>query len=136
MTLRAQSSMFWSGISKQTAKYIHSCVPCETISNSQQKEPATPMEVPCWPWKVLGMDFFLHQNKWYLLVVNYYSNFPYIMQMSSMTSKDISALSFCFQVLGTQEEIICDNATTSPAENTRNLLPTGDSSWLQAVPTT
>ena len=32
--------------------------------------------------------------------------------MSSMTSKDvISSLCFCFSVLGTQEEIISDNAT-------------------------
>ena len=36
MTLRAQSSMFWPGISKQIAEYIHSCVPFQTISNSQQ----------------------------------------------------------------------------------------------------
>ena len=47
MTLRAQSSMFWPGINKQITEYIHSCDPCQTISNLQQKEPAIPMEVPC-----------------------------------------------------------------------------------------
>ena len=82
MTLRAQSSMFWPGISKQIAKYIHSCAPCQTISNSQQKEPAIPMEVACRPWKVLKMDFFIHKSKWYLLVVDFHSKFPYILQMS------------------------------------------------------
>ena len=63
MTLKAQSSMFWPGISKQIAKYIHSCAPCQTISNLQQKELVIPMEVPCRPWKVLGMDFFMHKSK-------------------------------------------------------------------------
>ena len=112
MTLRAQSSMFWPGISKQIAEYIHSCAPCQTISNLQQKELAIPMEVPYRPWKVLGMDFLMHKSKWYLLVADYYSKFPYILQMSSMTSKNvISAVSFCFSVLGTPEKIICDNAT-------------------------
>ena len=98
MTLRAQSSMFWPVISKHIAQYIHPCAPCQTISNSQQKELAIPMEVPCRPWKVLEMDFFMHKSIWYLLVADYYSKFPYVIQMSSMTSKDvISALSFCFQ---------------------------------------
>ena len=95
MTLRAQSSMFWPGIGKQIAEYIHSYAPCQTISNSQQKEPAIPMEVPVRPWKILGMDFFMHRSNWYLLIADYYSIFPYILLMSSMTSKDvISALSF------------------------------------------
>ena len=108
----SQSSMFWPGISKQIAKYIQSCAPCQTISNSLQKEPTIPMDVPCRPWKVLGMDFFMLKSKWYLLIADYYSEFPYILQMSSMTSKDvISAQSFCFSALGTPEEIICDNAT-------------------------
>ena len=110
MTLRAQSTMLQPGISKQIAEYICTHIPCQTISNLQQKESAIQMEVPCRPWKVLGMDFFLHKNKWFLLVADYYSKFPYILQMSSMTSKDvISVLSFCFSVLDTPEEIICDN---------------------------
>ena len=70
------------------------------------------MEVPCRPWKVLGMDFFMHKSKWYLLVADYYSKFSYILQMASMTSKDvISAQRFCFSLLGTPEEIISDNET-------------------------
>ena len=63
MTLRAQSSMFWPGISKQIAEYIHLCAPCQTISNSQEKETVILMEVPCRPWKVLGMDFFMCKSK-------------------------------------------------------------------------
>ena len=67
--------MFWPGISKQIAEYIHSCVQCQTINNLQQKEPAIPMEVPCRDWKVLGMDFFMHKNKWYLLITDYFNDF-------------------------------------------------------------
>ena len=49
MTLRANGSMFWPNINKDIAKHVHSCVPCQTISNSQQKEPAIPIEVPSRP---------------------------------------------------------------------------------------
>ena len=73
MTLRAQSSMFWNGINKQIAEYIHSCIPCQTINKKN-----LPFQWKCLVGlgKVLGMDFFMHKNKWYLLVVDYYSKFP------------------------------------------------------------
>ena len=54
----------------------------------------------------------MHKSNWYLIVADYYSKYPYVMKMSATSSKNvISALSFCFSVLGTPEEIICDNAT-------------------------
>ena len=112
MILRAQSSMYWPSITKHIAEYVHKCAPCQTISNSQQKGPAIPIEVPSRPWKLLGMDLFMHKSNWYLIVADYYSKYPYVMKMSSTSSKNVvSALSFCFSVLGTPEEIICDNAT-------------------------
>ena len=44
------------------------------------------------------------------MVDDYYSKFPYVQTISSISSKEvISALSFCFSVLGTPEEIICEN---------------------------
>ena len=112
MILRAQSSMYCPSITKHIAEYVHKCAPCQTISNSQQKEPAIPIEVPSRSWKLLGMDLFMHKSNWYLIVADYYSKYPYVMKMSATSSKNvISALSFCFSVLGTPEEIICDNTT-------------------------
>ena len=105
MLLRVQKSMFWPNISKQIEEYVHLCAPCQTISKSHQKEPAIPIEVPSSPWKVLEMDFFMHKNKWFLIVTDYYSRYPYILKKSSIASKDvISALRLCFSVLGTPEE--------------------------------
>ena len=52
MILRAKGCMYWPTINKDLAKHIHSCVPFQTISNSQQNEPAIPIEVPSRPWKV------------------------------------------------------------------------------------
>ena len=115
--------MFWPGISKQIVKNISSYAPYQTFNHSQQKEPVIPMEVPCRPWKVLRMDFFMHKHKWYLLVADYYRKIPYILQMSSVTSKNvISTLSFCFSLLCTPEESSVTMQQTSLAEITRNLL--------------
>ena len=104
--------MFWPNINKNLVKHVHLCVPCQPISNSQQKEPAIPIEAPCRSWKVLGMDIFVQGTKYYLSIADYHSNFPYIQKMSSISSEEvISAVSVWFSVLGTPEEIICDEGT-------------------------
>ena len=41
---------------KGIADHVQSCVPCQSITKSQQKELAIPMEVPSMPRKTLGMD--------------------------------------------------------------------------------
>ena len=38
MTLGPKDSMLWPNINKDIAKHVHSCVPCQTNSKSQQKE--------------------------------------------------------------------------------------------------
>ena len=58
------------------------------------------------------MNISVQCNKYYLLVADYNSKFPYIQKISSISSKEvIAALSFCFSVLGTAEGIICDKGT-------------------------
>ena len=82
--------MFWLNQNKDIAKHVHSCVPCQTVSNSQGKEPAVPIEVPSRPWKILGMDIFAQGNKYNILIADYYSKFPYVQKMSSISSKEAS----------------------------------------------
>ena len=108
-----------------------------TISNSQQKEPVIPIELPSRLWKVLGMDIFVQGNKYYLLVVHYFNNFPYVQKMSGIFSKEvISALIFCFSVLALQKKSSVAIVPSLPAKSTRNSLTSGDLPLLQAVLTT
>ena len=64
MRLRAQTSMCWIGIGKWIEDHVLHCVPCQTHSRSQQKEPAIPIEVLSRAWQKLGMDLFL-QGSYY-----------------------------------------------------------------------
>ena len=69
------------------------------------------MEAPRSHMKTLKMkmNLFLCNNKLYFLFTDYYSTFPWVEKLSATSTKDvISALSFCFSVLGTPEEEICD----------------------------
>ena len=86
------------------------CVPCQTHSRSQQKEPAIPVEVPSRPWQKLGMDLFLQDSHWYVIIADYYSKYSWIKKLEAISSKEvISALMFCFSEFGIPSEVISDN---------------------------
>ena len=55
--------MYCPTMHKEIVDNVHLCFPYQTISKSQQKEPAISMGVPMRPWKALGMDLFLLNNK-------------------------------------------------------------------------
>ena len=112
MKLRAQSSMYWIGLNKEIENHVMRCEPCQTMSRSQQKEPAITMEIPNRPWQRLGVDIFFQGGKWYLLIADYYSKFLIIHSLPSLTSKDvISAVSSSISVFCIPDEIISDNGS-------------------------
>ena len=110
MKLRAQTSMYWLGLNKEIENHVMHCELCQVLSKSQQKEPAIPMEIPSRPWQKLGVDLFLHDSTWYVIVADYYSKYPWIFQLAAISFNDvISALKFCFSEYGIPEEVISDN---------------------------
>ena len=111
--------MDWLGLNKEIENHIMHCKLCQVLSRSQQKEPAIPMEIPSRPWQKLGVDLFLHDSLWYIIVADYYSKYPWIFQLAAISSKDvISALKFCFSDFCIPEEVISDNGHNSQPEST------------------
>ena len=45
-----------------------------------------PHPVPSRPWEKLGLDYFTLGGKDYLLIVDYFSKYPEILQMNSKTT--------------------------------------------------
>ena len=110
MKLRAKTSMYWIGINREIEEHVMQCEPCHVCSNFQQKEPAISMEVPSRSWERVGADLFMQGGRWFLLVADYYSKYPWIFPLMTQTSKDvISAFKLCFPDYGIPEEVICDN---------------------------
>ena len=84
MKLRAQTSMYWLGLNKEIENHVMHCEMCQALSRSQQKEPTIPMEIPSRPWQKLGVDLFLHDGSWYVIVADYYSKYPWIFQLAAI----------------------------------------------------
>ena len=99
--LGAQTSMYWLGLNKEIENHVIHCEPCKVLSRSQQKEPAIPLETPSRCWQKLGVDLFLHDSLWYIIVADYDSKYSWIFQLAAISSKDvISTLKFCFSEFG------------------------------------
>ncbi|UYV79391.1 K02A2.6-like [Cordylochernes scorpioides] len=73
------------GITKTRLRARETCSVCilEAVSKN---EPLIPTNFPTRPWQKIGMDLFKFENKWYLVVIGYYSRFPEMIQLDRLTA--------------------------------------------------
>ena len=79
---------------------------------SKPKEHLLSPVIPTRPWQKLGNDLFQWANKNYLIIVDYYSLWTEVFQLSSTRSTDvIQACKESFSRNGIPEELVSDNGT-------------------------
>ena len=87
---RAKESVFWPNITQDIRRVAESCDMC--IKNSAEKKlRMLPSSTPLYPWQKIAMDYFEFKGVNYLAVVDYYSRFPEIVEVRSMTVKELIA---------------------------------------------
>jgi transposase InsO family protein len=107
--LRAAESVWWPGISQHIKDMIHQCPEClkEATNN---KEPLITTPLPKRPWQRVASDLFYYDGKNYLIVIDYFSRYPEVVQLTSTTSANIiKVLKMIFACHGVPEEFISDN---------------------------
>ena len=77
--LRAQTLVWWPGISKKISKMIKKCPVCSRDA-TPNRESLLPTSLPDHPWQMLGSDLIKLNCSSYLLVVDYCSRYPEIVQ--------------------------------------------------------
>jgi len=113
--LRAITSVWWPGVSKQIQRFIQNCNTC-----CKNFEPLIPTELPSRPWQKLGSDLFEYKGATYILVVDYFSRYVEILKLSSTTSASIIvALKTVFSRHGIPETIVTDNGPQHSSEEFR-----------------
>ena len=88
MKLRARSTVFWTGITKDIDNTVSRCTQCQESQPRQRREPMSPSEVPPRAWHTVGADLFTLNGE-YLVVVDYYSKYPFVFKLSSTGSYSI-----------------------------------------------
>ncbi|UYV67950.1 hypothetical protein LAZ67_5002584, partial [Cordylochernes scorpioides] len=109
--LRARETVWWPGISEEIAETVRKC--SVGIQEAVSKhEPLIPTNFPTRPWQKIGMDLFKFENKWYLVVIDYYSRFPEMIQLDRLTaSVVVRSCKSIFARHGIPETVVSDNGT-------------------------
>ena len=74
MTARAESSVFWPGITPAITALWANCSHCNTMAPSQTSAPPFPPTTPVYPFQSICADFFQYKGFNYLVIVDRYSN--------------------------------------------------------------
>ncbi|XP_014788760.1 uncharacterized protein K02A2.6-like [Octopus bimaculoides] len=105
--LQAKSAVYWVGVYKDIERMVFTCHICQKYRNSQQKEEMIPSDIPRRPWQAIGVDLFTENQEWYLIMVCYYSKFPFVRKVKDLRAKTITTVARGL----VSEQIICDNGT-------------------------
>ncbi|KAK7886282.1 hypothetical protein WMY93_025903 [Mugilogobius chulae] len=107
---RAREAIYWPGINKDIEEMIQKCEICLKHHYKQVKEPMLVPELPTAPWEKVGTDLFHLHGKDYLLLIDYYSNYPEIAQLTSTTAQSvITHLKGFFARHGIPHCVVSDN---------------------------
>ncbi|UYV65991.1 K02A2.6-like, partial [Cordylochernes scorpioides] len=109
--LHARETVWWPGILEEIAETVRKCSVCiqEAVS---KHEPLIPTNFPTRPWQKIGMDLFKFENKWYLVVIDYYSRFPEMIQLDRLTANVV--VRSCKSIFARHvisETVVSDNGT-------------------------
>ncbi len=84
---RARSALYWPGMNDDIEIMTKQCAPCQKYQYQQTKEKLISHQKPAKPWIKLGADLFHFKGREYLLVVDYFSNYPEIALLEEATAE-------------------------------------------------
>ena len=92
------------------SRMISRCPACIKYQQAQKKQPLKPHDVPAEPWYKVGMDLATYKNKDYLVIVDYFSNYPEVCPLNNTRSSTIiSHVKSIFSRHGFPKIVISDN---------------------------
>lgn len=89
MKARAKTCVFWPKIGEQIEVFCKRCDICAKYQCSNQKSAMIIRDPPNFPWEDVGADVFEFKKKYFLVVVDYLSNYIEVAQLSNLTTTTI-----------------------------------------------
>lgn len=106
----ARESVYWPGIHTQIENLIASCQTCQMHQPLQKPEETLHHDIPPQPWWKLASDMCQIGNKTFLIIVDYFTKYPLVIEMQATTSAAVAAhfKSVC-ALFGCPKVIVSDN---------------------------
>ena len=127
MTSRAQSCVFWPGISEDINKTRSRCMVCNRMAPSQARMPPIEATPPSYPFQAIAADYFSLCGVKFLVVVDRFSGWPHLMRAAGSEEARgslglIRCLKFMFATFGIPEEMSSDGGPEFAAAETESFL--------------
>ena len=122
MIARAETSVFWPGITSDINDLRTRCSHCNRMAPSQPNPPPTPPTRPAYPFQSICADFFHYAGYNYLVIVDRYSNWPIVERSSEGAKGLITSLRRVFVTFGISDELTSDGGPEFSASMTRDFL--------------
>ena len=125
MTLRAQASVWWPGITPQIKETRDKCRVCHECAPSQPRAPPEPLQSPDYPFQQLASDYFQLGGYHYLVIVDRFSGWPAVQfsGVSTGNSRQLQEwLRDYFATYGIPEELATDGGLTYTLYETQKFL--------------
>ena len=127
MSSRAQSTVFWPGISKDINATRVNCIQCNRNAPSQAAMPAAPPSTPSTPFEMIFADFFSYAGSHYLLAGDRLSGWVEVYRSLHGSNKSgakglITALRSLFATFGVPVELSSDGGPEFSANETELFL--------------
>ncbi|XP_040076469.2 uncharacterized protein K02A2.6-like [Ixodes scapularis] len=123
MKRRAREILFWPGINADIDREHDECSKCEKYKSRNAKMPLLSHALPTLPWQLVGTDFFTHEGKDYIILVDFYSFYFEVEEMKSTTASKVKE--FCLKVFATHGlplKLISDNGPPFGSQEFKQFL--------------
>ena len=108
--MRARTSVFWPGITKEVINQVNQCNPRQKYQRNAAKEPILQPELPNQAWERLSSDLFELKGQQYLILTDQYRRFTVIRRLTGTTSSAvINHLKSIFTEHGIPTQLLTDN---------------------------
>ena len=109
---RAKDTVFWPFMRNEVRSMVENCETCNKYKIKQQRETLMQDVLPTRPWEKVGMDLFQWNNKNFLIISDYFSNYFEMNQLTNISCKQVISYSKAhFARYGIPEIVVSDQGT-------------------------
>ena len=92
---RGREVVYWPGMNKDIEDFISTRSVCKSYQADQQKEPMISHEIPSRPREKVGCEILDFEGKYYLVCVDYYSDYFEVDRIYGKKGKEVISRSVC-----------------------------------------
>ena len=136
MFRRAETCVYWPGMTRDIKNVRERCVSCNTVAPSNPAQPPAPLPSPSYPFEMIAADYCMFAGHTYLVIVDRFSGWLSVYYCGEdASSKDlIDKLRVHFTTFGISSELSSDQGSQFCSHEVKRFLESwGCSQRLSSV---